>query len=185
VDPKILRECLDGNAWTAGGYAWDYEDAQRRAAAHAVRAARGRIIIAKKGVWRIAPDGTRVLFKSGAEAARALRLEDVTPESAHAMISKCLAGKEPEMFGYRWEYVDDEKRAKAEETRSMRALLPTKKKPVWRIDRSNGTREPFDSVADAARHMGLDENSQKKINHCLHGRSDEAEGYGWEFRNDV
>ena len=180
VDAKLIRECLAGNAPTAGGFTWDYEDDDRRAATHASRDARNAASFTKHGVWRISSDGERTPFVSGADAARKLAITHIEVDKVHSMICKCLNGHKPKQFGFRWEYEDGEKRARAEETRQQNALKPTKNKPVWRIG-FDGLHEPFDSISRAVDEMGLPACAHQSITRSL-GKNLEKYGYTWKYQ---
>ena len=180
VDAKLIRECLAGNAPTAGGFTWDYEDVDRRAATHAARDARNSDSFTKHGVWRICSDGDRMPFVSGADAARKLEVSHIEADKVHAMICKSLNGHTPREFGFRWEYEDRDKRARAEETRRRAEEKPKKNKPVWRIG-PDGVHVSFDSISQAVKEMNMPKCAHTSISRSL-GTDKMKYEYTWKYQ---
>lgn len=95
----------------------------------------------------------------------------------HADIVRVCQGKGHTAYGFAWEYVDDELRAKADEVRKNKS---TNKMGVVQLTLDGIEIAHYDSMVVAQQETGLNRN---KIADCCHGCIDTYAGYRWKFAN--
>lgn len=91
-------------------------------------------------------------------------------------LSDALAGRINTCGGYHWEYVDDEKRAKAHET-ALKRIKECMKRKGYRPLRCVETNEVFHSPAEAHKITGA---STTQLRRILSGKPYTAKGLHWE-----
>lgn len=120
----------------------------------------------------------RTLIDTWDSISEAARVFEVSVSSIQAV----LVGRTSSAGGFAWEYEDEDLRAVGAARRTERATLSGKSKPIWRIAKDTGDREPFGSAAAAAASMGLTTSAARNITKALRRANNFTEGYYWELR---
>ena len=92
----------------------------------------------------------------------------------HSYVVNCCKGKANTAYGFRWEYVDDDARAKADEYRKNKPKVGVS---IIQFDMDGNELARFSSITKAGLKTGLDRN---KIGDCCFGGRESYGGYKWE-----
>lgn len=107
----------------------------------------------------------------------------------HSSIANCCLGKRDKTHGFRWEYIDEGLRAKAEARRKERKLRNKERTrtgdltgptAVIQYDLSGNEVAQYGSLSEAERKTGL---HRDRIGDCCHGGLESYGGYIWKFKN--
>ena len=108
----------------------------------------------------------------------------------HGSIWKACNGILDQSYGYRWEFQDEELRAKAEEARADRKGSKKDRirggkrvggMAVVQLDLAGNEVARYSSLSDAERKTGL---HRDRIGDCCHGGLESYGGFGWKFENE-
>lgn len=100
----------------------------------------------------------------------------------HSSLCNCCLGKIDTAYGYKWEYVDEEKRRLADERRKREDMRrfnePSNNLWVIQCDLDGNEIARFKSMAEASRATGV---KRHVIADCCHGGLGSYGDYGWRF----
>ena len=163
-----ISSVLYGKQTTAGGYHWEFVNAESKCADETSKnLSRGRIGF-KHSDETIAKLSTPVRCVETGEIFSRIKLAAKSNGAKATNISKVLLGQRLTAGGFHWEYVDGQPpqqnvRKSRREGKSVRCIE---------------TQEVFRTIGEAAAHFGIIHGA---IGHVLAGRYKTAGGYHWEF----
>lgn len=138
----------------------------------------------QKPIRQLDMDGNVIATYEGISAAS--RITGIN----HANIASCCLGNRDKAHGFRWEYLDEESRAKAEARRKERKLRKKERTrtgdltgptAVIQFDMSENEVGQYASLSEAERKTGL---HRDRIGDCCHGGMESYGGYVWKFKNE-
>jgi len=126
----------------------------------------------RKPVRQLDMDGSVVaVFDSISDAAR-------LTSTSHGDLVRCCQGRMNTANGFKWEYLDDNLRAKAE---AYRASKPKGGVPIIQLDLNGVEVARYESINAAERSTGFNRN---KIAECCHGGIETYRGFVWRFERE-